>query len=450
LRKGLIWRIGDGSNIKVWEDNWIPRSSAQHPLGRLNEECPSLVSDFLLPQGHGWDEEKLKIHLAETDVVDILKIRVGKAGSVDFPAWNYTKNGVFTVRSAYHLAMKAKRLEGGAVEASSSCIEHNGWLSLWDAQVPGKVKVHTWRLIENGLAVGAELSSRKIKDGISCLACGRTETLVHRFWSCPHSTAAWSFLSEHTGCALAPPPKLLSSHSDLKGWILDWIGNTDGSLLSLMLMMLYNLWMARNDARDNQRFEDPRSIATRTVVGVEEWLSLRPLPLGPKIRQKEHWLPPEESWHKVNVDGAFHSDSGRGGGGVIVRDHHGAFVSGACHFFPHTADAECAELLACRRGVQLAQEMLIPKVILEVDSTGVAAKLLQSECDRSLNALLVEEIKELMNGFEEISVRSVRRTANEAAHILAKEGCVNKRCKTWFGVNPDCVKDQLVLDLLIE
>jgi hypothetical protein len=54
--------------------------------------------------------------------------------------------------------------------------------------VPGKIKVHMWRLIENGLAVGTELKHQKIKDGVTCLACGRSENLVHHFWSCPHSS----------------------------------------------------------------------------------------------------------------------------------------------------------------------------------------------------------------------------------------------------------------------
>lgn len=36
---------------------------------------------------------------------------------------------------------------------------------------------------------------------------------------------------------------------------------------------------------------------------------------------------------EVNVDGAIAKMYGSGGGGVIVRDHHGVFVEGACHFF---------------------------------------------------------------------------------------------------------------------
>jgi hypothetical protein len=33
LREGLVWRIGNGSSVKVWEDNWIPRARLMHPYG---------------------------------------------------------------------------------------------------------------------------------------------------------------------------------------------------------------------------------------------------------------------------------------------------------------------------------------------------------------------------------------------------------------------------------
>jgi ribonuclease HI len=56
-------------------------------------------------------------------------------------------------------------------------------------------------------------------------------------------------------------------------------------------------------------------------------------------------------------------------------DCHGSFLGGAHHLFPHTADAEGAELMACRAGLQLAIQEQSRKVILETDSTKVAAKL---------------------------------------------------------------------------
>jgi hypothetical protein len=92
-------------------------------------------------------------------VTDILCTSVGRPGSEYFLAWNHTK-------SAYQLAVDCKRRRGGAAESSRSCTHHKGWLSLWDANILVKSKVHFWRLIENGLAIGTELAHRRIKDGI--------------------------------------------------------------------------------------------------------------------------------------------------------------------------------------------------------------------------------------------------------------------------------------------
>jgi ribonuclease HI len=194
--------------------------------------------------------------------------------------------------------------------------------------------------------------------------------------------------------------------------------------------------------------EDPRAIATRTKVAVDEWKAINDNSKTPSCKLKEPWLCPDEGWVKVNVDGAFRAAEGNGGGGVVIRDHHGGFVSGANHFFPHVTDAEGAELLACRRGLVLAQASQVRKLVLETDSTGVAAKLRRDDQDRSSYGALIEEIKFLLSGFEDASVRAVRRSANEAAHLLAKLGCENKVCNEWFEVPPMCVENQIVCDLM--
>jgi hypothetical protein len=36
--------------------------------------------------------------------------------------------------------------------------------------------------------------------------------------------------------------------------------------------------------------------------------------------------------HQRGSDGAFAVVHGQGGGGVVIRDHHGGFVAGSCHF----------------------------------------------------------------------------------------------------------------------
>jgi hypothetical protein len=72
-------------------------------------------------------------------VADIKKIPVGRAERQDWLAWNFTKNGIFSVRSAYHLKMQQKKLRVDAAELSTTVDSHRGWLALWSANVPGKV-----------------------------------------------------------------------------------------------------------------------------------------------------------------------------------------------------------------------------------------------------------------------------------------------------------------------
>ena len=188
--------------------------------------------------------------------------------------------------------MERKRQATGLGESSRSCEEHKAWLAVWGAELPSKVKVHVWRLIENGLAVGKELKYRKIKDNVVCLVCNREESLFHRFWSCPHSIAAWKTLGEITGVSFDMPPRETETHDALKSWILKWIVSKDTDLVSWFMQMIYNLWSARNDARDSKRIEDPCAVARKTTAPVEEWLNLREAQPEPMAKPVERWLKP--------------------------------------------------------------------------------------------------------------------------------------------------------------
>jgi hypothetical protein len=73
------------------------------PLGTKPDQIVNSVSEPLSDNGAGWDVEKLNDCFFEVDVNDILMIPIGRAGTADYLAWNYTKNRIFSVHSAYHL-----------------------------------------------------------------------------------------------------------------------------------------------------------------------------------------------------------------------------------------------------------------------------------------------------------------------------------------------------------
>jgi hypothetical protein len=131
---------------------------------------------------------------------------------------------------------------------------------LWDVDVPGKAKIHVWRLIKNGLAVGDELQRRHVKGGVKCIVCHKDELLLQRFWRCPHLASVWEIARDDTGLMLQSPDQTVNRQRELHGWILDRLGNLSGKEISSEIMILYQLWLARNNARDDAKVEEPEAI----------------------------------------------------------------------------------------------------------------------------------------------------------------------------------------------
>jgi ribonuclease HI len=194
------------------------------------------------------------------------------------------------------------------------------------------------------------------------------------------------------------------------------------------------------------RLKIPR-LARRSIHLVEEWHQVQECKGAKPPAQKEHWLPPDQGWIKVNADGAMIQASGHGGGGVVARDHDGRFLAGSSHFFPSLLDPEHVELLACRKAIELANSRQMHRVVFELDSASVVSKLQVEESDRSVHGILIEQIKrELRNG-RDFVVKWARRSANEVAHRLAKEGCELSSARIWLDVSPDCIKNALYSDV---
>jgi ribonuclease HI len=219
--------------------------------------------------------------------------------------------------------------------------------------------------------------------------------------------------------------------------------------LGIAMLSLYHMWLARNDARELPMIENPESTVNRIWALWEEWQAIKEPAGGVKARVVERWSLPAEGWVKANCDGAFTPGDGPGGGGVIMRDHHGAFLSGASRFFPSAPDPEGAELGACRMALEMAKEAGVQKIVVETDCKGVVTKLNSDGIDRSLHGPMVEDIKFRLREFDDYKVQFVRRSANEVANRLAKEGCKNKLCASWMGDPPAIIVELLGTDVSV-
>ena len=89
LKKGLIWRVGDGASIRIWEDEWLPRDNLHRSRGA---SLLSRVEELIDPTIGSWDEVLVRETFWEEDAECILCILV-REGMDDIVAWHYNKNG---------------------------------------------------------------------------------------------------------------------------------------------------------------------------------------------------------------------------------------------------------------------------------------------------------------------------------------------------------------------
>jgi hypothetical protein len=89
-------------------------------------------------------------------------------------------------------------------------------------------------------------------------------------------------------------------------------------------------------------------------------------------------------------------------------------------------------------------------VCLKTDCLAAVAKPRSVEMDRSPHRPLVEEVKDLLKGFAESTVKHVRRSGNRIAHVLAKEGSLNNCNRTSVEAPPNLVVELLASECAVE
>ena len=105
--------------------------------------------------------------------------------------WAETANGKFTVKSAYHLAVRISSL-GTRGSVSDCSLLRRFWKSLWRLPIPHKVKHFAWRAYREALPTKVNLKKRKVLANESCDWCKvMPETVGHALWGCPKAQKLW-------------------------------------------------------------------------------------------------------------------------------------------------------------------------------------------------------------------------------------------------------------------
>jgi hypothetical protein len=117
----------------------------------------------------------------------------------DWPAWHFDAKGLFSVKSAYKLAVARRDAHTGQ-DASSYVSANRGvrgflWVKIWQLKVPNKVKMFIWRLARNSLPVRRNIIRCEVKLDTICPICRRLdEDCGHIFFKCKFAKMCWRLL----------------------------------------------------------------------------------------------------------------------------------------------------------------------------------------------------------------------------------------------------------------
>ncbi|KAK8526420.1 hypothetical protein V6N13_017456 [Hibiscus sabdariffa] len=216
----------------------------------------------------------------------------------------------------------------------------------------------------------------------------------------------------------------ISSRSDVEPWqcwLASYFVRLSDNNRRLLMVTYWSIWFSCNKLvhdRINISVQEASSFITaflreQDAVGIPTCHVGHPGPI--------HWKAPPLSVIKFNFDAAFNQQSPLSTSGVIGRNSQGLIMAACASPHSNVVDVFVAEAIACKQAVQFAKELGFSNVVIEGESLIVLKKINLCALDLSIIAPIVFDIKELSLGFHSIIFSFVRRDANNAAHVLARE-----------------------------
>lgn len=99
IKQFYYWQVGDGNNISIWKDNWIP-SMEGPPKSNFVSTAISKVSDLMDSSTKTWKLDILEALFDNATVRSIQEIRIPMSVR-DIIRWKPSSDGFFYVKSAY-------------------------------------------------------------------------------------------------------------------------------------------------------------------------------------------------------------------------------------------------------------------------------------------------------------------------------------------------------------
>ena len=107
VKQRMRWQVGNGSNIRVWEDKWVSYSSTYKVVSSRNNAFSDLrVSELIDTTNICWNSELLDQVFLPFKADAIKSIPLSSQLPTDKLIWAKSSNGLFNIKSAYKVALE--------------------------------------------------------------------------------------------------------------------------------------------------------------------------------------------------------------------------------------------------------------------------------------------------------------------------------------------------------
>ncbi|MBA0837577.1 hypothetical protein Goarm_009723 [Gossypium armourianum] len=370
------WNENDGNVLGKLEKlgdqilRWKKSSSRTEKKKRLDLEDRLSILEVIHKL---FDDETVK---------RILFIPISVSRPKDVRVWKYEGLGEYTVKSGYR-ALSTVLLQNRANLSSIPENYKKFFTGLWILSIPGKIKIHVWRLFHDLVPHYENLARQTLCEAVVCPLCKtESENSDHLLWSC-------DILNKlvHEGVKF--------SRQEVLGFI--------------------------------RGFEQELNISRENIS------------LGTGLDGKVSWRPPNDGFVKINFDASFLQDLSLAVTAVMVRNHKGEIVGTETYLLNDVADPFVAEARACERALIFSHTLGLQRLVVEGDALLVIKSIRNREVGKSIIRSIVYHIQQLDRSFEEVTYTFVPREGYEAAHALAIEGRRRGAYRIWDTDVPNLV-----------
>ena len=187
----MLWRVGDGKQIEIFEDRWLPGEEPTKVISPSNTiSTERTISKLLNSDGAGWNAQLVDSMFLPFEAQRIKDTPICVTNQEDCVSWPKCRTGLYSVKFGYQLLC----------EAEASCVPSRSmdrgaklfWKHIWRIKLPNKIKVFLWQACSNALPTKVGLHKRKVVDNKICEQCLKgDEDEVHVVWGCECIQSVW-------------------------------------------------------------------------------------------------------------------------------------------------------------------------------------------------------------------------------------------------------------------